>query len=108
MNDDQFDAELAQFLAPPTRSSDRLFAARVDQGIDDLARLHRAERLYAKGLARDIAALAAALLAGLLLALGGGGSADGVTALLALLPALSLLLVLVGVRTPARHPRPDI
>lgn len=108
MNNSHLDADLAHFLAPPQRDADRLFAARVDDAVEQLTRLRQAEHRYIQGLGRDILALGASLLAGLLLAWGGSDILPGVTALLALLPALSLLLIMVGVKPPVRHLRPDI
>ncbi len=93
MTDPDFDARLSAFLAPPPRAPDRLFAARVDVAVDEMARLHRAERRYARGLLTDFAALVAALLAGLALARALGVALDG---WLVALPAVLILLVLVG------------
>ncbi len=100
MNNADFDAALSDFLAPPQRAPDRLFAARVDSAVDDLARLHAAERRYARGLLHEVAALVAALLAGVVLARTLGIALDGW--LVAMPVALVLLVLLSG----GRQPRP--
>lgn len=95
MTDQDFDGALADWLAPPRDGApDRLFAARVDAAMDDLARLHRAERHYARGFIRDLAALAAAVLAGLALTRASGLAFDGWV--VALPTALLLMVLLLG------------
>jgi hypothetical protein len=94
MNEREFDAALGALLAPPLRTPDRLFAARIDVAVDDLARLHAAERRYALGLLHEIVALVAALLAGMMLARAMGIALDGW--LVALPTALLLLVMVVG------------
>jgi hypothetical protein len=101
MNGQDFDTELGAWLAPPQRAPDRQFAARVDMAVDDLARLHAAERRYARGFLRDVAALVAAMLAGLVLARALGVALDG---WLVALPTALVLLVLLS--SGGRQPRP--
>lgn len=93
MNERELDAALAALLAPPQHMPDRLFAARVDAAVDDLARLQAAERRYARSLLQEVAALVAALLAGLAFARGLGIALDG---WLVALPTALILLVLLG------------
>lgn len=93
MSERDLDAALGALLAPPSRTPDRLFVARVDVAVDDLARLQAAERRYARGLLHEVAALVAALLAGLAFARGLGVALDG---WLVALPAALILLVLLG------------
>lgn len=93
MNERELDAALGALLAPPQRAPDRLFAARVDVAVDDLARLQVAERRYARSLMQEVAALVAALLAGLVFARGLGVALDG---WLVALPTALILLVLLG------------
>lgn len=93
MTEQDFDGALGALLAPPSRAPDRLFAARVDVAVDELARLHAAERHYARGLLHEVAALVAALLAGVVLARALGVALDG---WLVALPVALVLLVLLG------------
>ena len=93
-----FDAALSDLLAPPQRTPDRLFTARVDSAVDDLARLHAAERRYARGVLHEVAALVAALFAGVVLARVMGVALDGW--LVAMPVALVLLVLLGGGRQP--------
>lgn len=89
-----FDGALAGWLAPPNGCPpDRLFAARVDGAVDDLTRLHRAERHYARTFLREVAALVAVVLAGGALARATGLAIDG---WLVALPTALLMLVLLG------------
>jgi hypothetical protein len=99
MMEPDFDGALGRLLTPPASAApDRLFAARVDDAIGDLARLQTAERFYARGFLREVAALVAAALAGLLLARSAGFAA---VPWLAALPLLMLMLVLLrGGRQP--------
>lgn len=100
MTNADFDTALRDLLAPPQRAPDRLFAARVDSAVDDLARLHAAERRYARGVLHEVAALVAALLAGVVLTRAMGVAPDG---WLVALPVTLVLLVLLG---GGRQPRP--
>ena len=93
MTEQDFDDALGALLAPPPRAPDRLFAARVDVAVDELARLHAAERRYARGLLHEVAALVAALLSGVVLARALGVALDG---WLVALPVALVLLVLLG------------
>ena len=93
MTEREFDAAIGALLAPPQRTPDRLFAARVDVAVNDLARLHAAEHRYARGLLHEVAALAAAIVAGVVLARVLGVSLDG---WLVALPTALVLLVLLG------------
>jgi hypothetical protein len=93
MNDPNLDTQLGALLAPPLRGPDRIFAARVDVAVDDLARLQAAERRYARGLLHEVAALVAALIAGVVLARVLGVSLDG---WLVAVPTALLLLVLLS------------
>lgn len=93
MNEREFDVALGALLAPPQRAPDRLFAARVDVAVDDLARLHAAEHRYARGLLHEVAALVAAIVAGVVLARAMGVALDG---WLVALPTALVLLVLLG------------
>lgn len=107
MNDGDFDAQLGALLAPPTRAPDRLFAARVDVAVDDLARLHAAERRYARILLHEVAALVAALMAGVVLARALGVAMDG---WLVVMPTALVVLVLLsgagGQSRPGSSPAP--
>ncbi len=94
MTEQDFEGALGALLAPPSRAPDRLFVARVDVAIDELARLHTAERRYARGLLHEVAALIAALLSGVVLARALGVALDGW--LVALPVALVLLVLLSG------------
>ena len=93
MTNPNLDAQLGALLAPPQRAPDRIFAARVDVAVDDLARLQAAERRYARGLLHEVVALVAAILAGLALARAIGVALDG---WLVALPTVLILLVLLG------------
>jgi hypothetical protein len=105
MTSDPFDQALANMLAPPGAAPDRLFAAQVDRSIDDMARLRAAERQYARGFARELAALAAVLAGALLFAHAAQPAAlDG---WMPLLPILPLLLILLGNGRQASSPAPS-
>lgn len=104
MTSDPFDQALANMLAPPRAAPDRLFAAQVDRSIDDMARLRAAERHYMRGLARELAALAAVLLAGIFFAqVAAPGALSG---WMLLFPILPLLLILLGNGRQASSPAP--
>lgn len=92
------DAALADWLAPPARTPDRMFAARVDTAISDLALLHKAERRYARGFFGELLALAAVALAGVILVRWPGAAMDGA---MVAVPVALLMLVLLS---PARQP----
>lgn len=93
MNESDFDAALANFLAPPRRAPDRLFAARVDSIVGDVARLHAAERRYMRGIVGEFLALAVALVAGISLVRAIGEPLDGWPLIV---PAMLVLLVLLS------------
>jgi hypothetical protein len=104
MSEQDIDTRLAALLAPPQRAPDRLFAARVDVAVDDLARLHAAERGYARGLLHEVMALVAALLAGAVLARVLGVELGSWIAALPL--TLVLLVQLMGNYQPAAGSSP--
>lgn len=96
MTGQDFEGALADWLAPPRDGPpDRLFAARVDGAVDDLTRLHRAERHYARAFLRELAALVAVVLAGGALARASGLVVDG-WLVVALPSALLLMVLLLG------------
>lgn len=104
MNDADFDTALAAWLAPPQRPADRMFAARVDTAISDLALLHAAERRYARGFIRELVALGAVAVAGVIMALWSGLAVND---WMIGAPVALLMLVLLNPQ-PDRRPRPDI
>jgi hypothetical protein len=106
--EDPLDEALAALLAPPSAPPDRLFAARVDRSIDELNRLRRAERHYARGVLHDVAALVAATLAALVLVQTLGVELGTKGPLLGAVPLALMLLVLLGLTPQRRRPRPDI
>lgn len=98
MNDSDFDQALIDWLAPPPMAPDRLFTARVDIAIGDLAQLHAAERHYARGFVRELLALGAVALAGLFWVRGTGLALDG------WLVAFPLALLVIVLIAAPRHP----
>lgn len=98
MSKDDFDADLVAFLAAPDAPPDRLFAARIDVMIGEADRLRKAESLYARGLLRDVAAVAAVVIAAFVLVVMPGGA---VSDWLVALPAGLLLIILVAGGQPA-------
>ena len=59
----EIDAMLGALLAPPERSGDRVFTARVDRAIDVQAALVRAERRFWRSFAFEALAIGALLAA---------------------------------------------